>query len=114
MHSLYVFSSNENPTDRPFIGIGAPDPQNPHNIIPVCTWDAQPGVLYIIKPRLDTWKIARRSAQPGEIVELQLVPTAQEITFDIQSDSQQAFFQDTNLFVGAALAIMEESSNEVE
>ncbi|EAW15336.1 uncharacterized protein ACLA_060030 [Aspergillus clavatus NRRL 1] len=55
--------------DAPFIGIGAVNPSNPDDVVPVVTWTAIPGSVYILAPSLD-WRCARGHAVAGEIIDL--------------------------------------------
>lgn len=84
--------------DRPFLGIGAPDPYYPHIIIPVCTWDAQPGALYTVKPKTNVWKVARMEAEPGDVIESDIMPTL-EAKFDSSRPLATLYFSNSNLLL---------------
>ena len=51
----------------PFVGLGAPDPYNVNNVIPIAIFEAQPGCTYSIRPN-SRYLIAAGTADPGQIV----------------------------------------------
>lgn len=53
----------------PFVGLGAPNPNDPHEIIPIVTWDAIPGNVYILKPS-SKWITAKGLADQGTLTDL--------------------------------------------
>lgn len=56
-------------TEYPFIGIGAPNPHNMREIVPMVTWDAIPGSIYMVRPNFDTWVVLKQSSSRGTIVD---------------------------------------------
>jgi hypothetical protein len=100
--------------DKPFIGIGAPDPYNPHNIIPVCTWLAEPGTLYVLKPKMNVWRVAQRAAKSGDIIDTSLLSTAVKATFNIARPPRDLFYKDSNTFIKGPSDLEEVEVQELE
>jgi hypothetical protein len=57
------------PTAHQFIGLGAQDPQDPSNIIPIAVFAAQPGSQNIITPK-PKYYISWGSFNPGRIIDV--------------------------------------------
>lgn len=77
--STVSFVSNSS-IDHPFLGLGAADPSDPTNIVPVATFPAQPGVQYFIYP-VTKYYIAWGTYVPGEIIDVKSLGDVQEIDF---------------------------------
>lgn len=51
----------------PFVGLGAMDPYNPNNVIPIAVFEAQPGCTYTVRPN-SRYLIMAGTAEPGQII----------------------------------------------
>ncbi len=55
--------------EYPFVGLGAPNPYDRREIIPIVTWDAVPGSVFVFKPS-PIWYCSRGKAVYAEITDV--------------------------------------------
>ncbi|KAH8906715.1 hypothetical protein BR93DRAFT_628408 [Coniochaeta sp. PMI_546] len=82
----------------PFIGLGAPNPYNPREIVPIVTWDAVPGNAYLVRPNLHTWIVARDTAEKGSIYELTQSTKVETVSFTSGDVAAEVIFEKNGTF----------------
>lgn len=82
----------------PFIGLGAPNPYNTREMVPIVTWDAVPGNTYLLQPRLHTWIVARDTAETGAVFELTEGTRSVGVTFTGSYASAEVIFEKDGTF----------------
>ncbi|KAB5583394.1 hypothetical protein GE09DRAFT_1247715 [Coniochaeta sp. 2T2.1] len=82
----------------PFVGLGAPNPYNPREIVPLVTWDAVPGNAYLIRPNLHTWIVARDTAEKGSIFDLTQSAKTQTVSFAAGEVAAEVIFEKNGTF----------------
>jgi hypothetical protein len=82
----------------PFVGLGAPNPYKPREVVPLVTWDAVPGNAYLIRPNLHTWVVARDSAEKGAVFDLTQGTKTQAVSFAAGDDATEVIFEKNGTF----------------
>lgn len=82
----------------PFVGLGAPNTYNTREIVPIVTWDAVPGSVYLVRPDLHTWVVARGTAERGSIFELAPGTQALPVSFAAGNGAAEVIFEKNGSF----------------
>lgn len=82
----------------PFVGLGAPNPYNPRETVPIVTWDAVPGNAYLVRPHLHTWIVARDTAERGAIYELTQSTKVETVSFAAADVAAEVIFEKNGSF----------------
>jgi len=83
---------------HPFLGLGAPNPYNVREIVPILTWDAVPGNTYLLRPNLHTWILARSTGEKGSIFEPTEGTGSVAVTFSTVESAVEAIFEKDGTF----------------
>ncbi|OIW27827.1 hypothetical protein CONLIGDRAFT_682842 [Coniochaeta ligniaria NRRL 30616] len=82
----------------PFVGLGAPNPYNPREIVPAVTWDAVPGNAYLVRPNLHTWIVARDTAEKGSIYDFAQSTKVETVSFTAGDVAAEVIFEKDGTF----------------
>ena len=84
-------------SDKPFVGVGIPNPHNKEDIIPVVSWIAVPGSLYELRSDL-TWYCSIGTSLHGMIVDPDDYHVKIKVKFSDVSSQTEVIYEENGSF----------------